>query len=198
MGHRSLSAGVRWKMMALQGKRGRRQSWKWGLRGSILAQMRTPNIVLQKDAFWFCCRGGSASLGSGAFCLQLAAGLFLDQGTGKRLGQVAWLRSATSPTSSHCHRHDHTSFSWSDGPRWSLMAVVPCTSLLAQPCTFDHLMSPALLKISLATPQGKFLSIQFSGSLKTKQKYVIYWNNCVESPLHLEINNTILESASIH
>ena len=32
------------------------------------------------------CRGGSESLGSGAFCLQLAAGLSLDQGIGQRLG----------------------------------------------------------------------------------------------------------------
>ena len=38
------------KNYGIAGEAGQRRSWKWGLRGSILAQMRTLNIVLQKDA----------------------------------------------------------------------------------------------------------------------------------------------------
>lgn len=151
-------------MMALQGKRGQRRSWKYLGPDEDSQHSSAEGCVLILLQRWQCILGEWGFL----------AGLFLDQGTGKRLGQVACLCSATSPTSSHCLRRDHTSFSWSDGPRWPLVAIVPCTPLLAQPCTVDHLMSPALLKISLATPQRKFFSIQFSGSSKTKQKYVIY------------------------
>ena len=75
------------------------------------------------------CRVGSESLGSGTFCLQLAAGLFLDQGIGKRLGQVACLCSATSPTSSHCHHPDRPRVSGlmvRGGPSRLLYSVLLC------------------------------------------------------------------------
>lgn len=95
------------------------------------------------------CRGGSVSMGSGAFCLQLGCwAVSRPVGLGRasaRLSAYAQQGSAsfhrptahTSPKSSHCHRHTALVFPGLMGPRWPLTAVTPCTSLLAHPHAFE-------------------------------------------------------------